>query len=41
MTSSRTEELVTSYLTEQWKVLGSKYALEVKMVHGGPAWVSR
>ena len=41
MTSSRTEELVTSYLTEQWKALGSKYALEVKMVHGGPAWVSR
>ena len=39
--SARTEELVTSYLTEQWKALGSKYALEVKMVHGGPAWVSR
>ena len=32
---------MTSYLTEQWAALGSKYALEVKMVHGGPAWVSR
>ena len=41
MTSSRTEELVTSYLESQWAALGSKYALEVKMVHGGPAWVSR
>ena len=28
MTSSRTEELVTSYLTEQWAALGSKYALD-------------
>ena len=41
MTSSRTEALVTSYLESQWAALGSKYALEVKMVHGGPAWVSR
>ena len=41
MTSSRTEQLVSSYLESQWAALGSKYALEVKMVHGGPAWVSR
>ena len=32
---------MTSYLESQWAALGSKYALEVKMVHGGPAWVSR
>lgn len=41
MESLKTEKLVANYLTEQWAALGSKYALEVKMVHGGPAWVSR
>ena len=42
MKPEATGALVVKYLEDQWKTtIGSKYALSVKMIHGGPAWVSK
>mmetsp|Transcript_29046 Transcript_29046/g.89846 ORF Transcript_29046/g.89846 Transcript_29046/m.89846 type:complete len:267 (-) Transcript_29046:2-802(-) len=42
MQPATTEKLVKDYLEAQWRdVVGSKYSLDVSMIHGGPAWVSR